>query len=125
MCFLPTSSMVAQLRRLRWLPQCRALQGAQWYEPATGTAQLSDALTVLDCDLDTVLNHHSHAIPIGRVRATETREDVEPLLHWRGGYRRLAGNLSGLAGEQSAFVRHLFGDDAEEFEHHRRAGEWR
>ncbi|WP_283192564.1 flavin reductase family protein [Rhizobium sp. AN80A] len=69
-------------------------EGAQWHELATGTAALSDALTVLDCDLDTVLNHHSHAILIGRVRAIETREDVEPLLYWRGGYRRLAGNLS-------------------------------
>ncbi len=60
--------------------------GAQWYELATGTPPLSDALTVLDCELDTVLSHHSHAILIGRVRAIETREDVEPLLYWRGGY---------------------------------------
>jgi flavin reductase (DIM6/NTAB) family NADH-FMN oxidoreductase RutF len=69
-------------------------EGAQWYELATGTPALSDALTVLDCELDTVLNHHSHAILIGRVRAIETREDVEPLLYWRGGYRQLSGNIS-------------------------------
>ncbi|SEI16164.1 NADH-FMN oxidoreductase RutF, flavin reductase (DIM6/NTAB) family [Rhizobium tibeticum] len=66
-------------------------EDAQWYRLSTGTAALTDALTVLDCELETVLNHHSHAILIGRVCAIETREDVEPLLYWRGGYRRLSG----------------------------------
>ncbi|CDM60991.1 MULTISPECIES: flavin reductase family protein [Rhizobium] len=66
-------------------------EDAQWYRLSTGTAALKDALTVLDCELETVLNHHSHAILIGRVCAIETREDVEPLLYWRGGYRRLSG----------------------------------
>ncbi|MBB3393632.1 flavin reductase family protein [Rhizobium sp. BK060] len=65
-------------------------QDAQWYSLLTGTPALKDALTVLDCELETVLNHHSHAILIGRVCAIETREDVEPLLYWRGGYRRLS-----------------------------------
>ena len=63
---------------------------AHWYSLSTGTAALEGALTVLDCELETVLNHHSHAILIGRVCAIETREDVEPLLYWRGGYRRLS-----------------------------------
>lgn len=65
-------------------------QDAQWYSLSTGTPALKDALTVLDCELETVLNHHSHAILIGRVCAIETREDVKPLLYWRGGYRRLS-----------------------------------
>jgi flavin reductase (DIM6/NTAB) family NADH-FMN oxidoreductase RutF len=69
-------------------------EDAQWYRLSTGTAALKDALTVLDCGLETVLNHHSHAILIGRVCAIETREDVEPLLYWRGGYRRLSGEAA-------------------------------
>jgi flavin reductase (DIM6/NTAB) family NADH-FMN oxidoreductase RutF len=67
-------------------------RGAQWYQLATGTPALANALTVLDCELDTVINHHSHAILIGRVCAIEMREDVEPLLYWRGGYRRLSSD---------------------------------
>ncbi|WP_443216777.1 flavin reductase family protein [Rhizobium sp. Root1203] len=63
---------------------------AQWYCLATGTAALRNALTVLDCELETVFNHHSHAVLIGRICAIDTREDVEPLLYWRGGYRRLS-----------------------------------
>jgi flavin reductase (DIM6/NTAB) family NADH-FMN oxidoreductase RutF len=65
---------------------------AQWYCLATGTAALKDALTVLDCELEAVFNHHSHAVLIGRICAIATREDVEPLLYWRGGYRRLLGD---------------------------------
>jgi flavin reductase (DIM6/NTAB) family NADH-FMN oxidoreductase RutF len=66
-------------------------QNAQWYSLSTGTPALRDALTVIDCELETVLNHHSHAILIGHVCAIKTRDDVEPLLYWRGGYRRLSG----------------------------------
>jgi flavin reductase (DIM6/NTAB) family NADH-FMN oxidoreductase RutF len=65
---------------------------AQWHHLVTGTSALKDALTVLDCELESVLHHHSHAILIGRVCAITVREDVEPLLYWRGGYRRLAGD---------------------------------
>ena len=71
---------------------------ASWYSLATGSAALRDALTVLDCELETVLSHHSHAILVGRVCASETREDVEPLLYWRGGYRRLADSAVNVQG---------------------------
>ncbi|ULJ75774.1 flavin reductase family protein [Rhizobium gallicum] len=63
--------------------------GAQWHKLATGTAALKDALTVLDCELETAIPHYSHAILIGRVRAITLRQSAEPLLYWRGGYRRL------------------------------------
>jgi flavin reductase (DIM6/NTAB) family NADH-FMN oxidoreductase RutF len=62
---------------------------AQWHQLATGTAALKDALTVLDCELETAIHHHSHAILIGRVCAITLRDDAEPLLYWRGGYRHL------------------------------------
>jgi flavin reductase (DIM6/NTAB) family NADH-FMN oxidoreductase RutF len=68
--------------------------GAHWYQLATGTPALANALTVLDCELEAVVKHHSHAILIGRVCAIETREDVEPLLYWRGGYRRLSSEAA-------------------------------
>lgn len=68
--------------------------GGSWYQLATGTPALRDALTVLDCELDAVMNHHSHAILIGRVCAIDTREDMEPLLYWRGRYRRLSNDAA-------------------------------
>ncbi|SCB27504.1 flavin reductase family protein [Rhizobium hainanense] len=63
--------------------------GAGWYRLRTGAAALEKALTVLDCKLETVFQHHSHAILIGHICAMEIRQDVGPLLYWRGGYHEL------------------------------------
>ena len=66
-------------------------QGADWQELVTGTSALSDALTVLDCELDEAIDRHSHSILIGRVRAITVRGEAQPLLYWHGAYRHLTG----------------------------------
>lgn len=63
--------------------------GARWYRLRTGAAALENALTVLDCELETAFHHHSHAILIGHIRAIEIRQDIGPLLYWQGGYHEL------------------------------------
>ncbi|WP_349959123.1 flavin reductase family protein [Rhizobium sp. ZPR3] len=63
--------------------------GAGWYRLRTGAAALEKALTVLDCKLETVFHHHSHAILVGHICAMEIRQDVGPLLYWQGGYHDL------------------------------------
>ncbi|MBN8954923.1 flavin reductase family protein [Rhizobium sp. 60-20] len=63
--------------------------GAGWYRLKTGAAALENALTVLDCKLEAALHHHSHAILIGHICAMEVRQDIGPLLYWRGGYHEL------------------------------------
>ncbi|KAA1184634.1 flavin reductase family protein [Rhizobium tropici] len=63
--------------------------GARWYRLRTGAAALENALTVLDCELETAFHHHSHAILIGHIRAIEIRQGIGPLLYWRGGYHEL------------------------------------
>ncbi|RUM23374.1 flavin reductase [Rhizobium vallis] len=63
--------------------------GAEWYCLKTGAAALENALTVLDCELETVLHHHSHAVLIGHIRAIEIRQGIGPLLYWQGGYHEL------------------------------------
>jgi len=63
--------------------------GAGWYRLKTGAAALENALTVLDCKLETAFHHHSHAILIGHICAMEIRQDIGPLLYWRGGYHDL------------------------------------
>lgn len=65
-------------------------EGASWQQLATGALGLSDALTVIDCELDEAIERHSHAILIGRVRAIRTREHAEPLLYWHGAYRHIS-----------------------------------
>lgn len=65
-------------------------EGAQWQELATGALALSNALTVIDCELEEAIERHSHAILIGRVKAVRTRETAEPLLYWHGAYRHIS-----------------------------------
>lgn len=65
--------------------------GARWQELVTGTPALTDALTVLDCELEEAIDRHSHAILIGRVRAIAVRPGAAPLLYWHGAYRHFAG----------------------------------
>ena len=65
-------------------------EGAHWQELSTGALALSEALTVIDCELDEAIERHSHAILIGRVKAIQTRETAEPLLYWHGAYRHIS-----------------------------------
>jgi len=65
-------------------------EGASWQELVTGALALTDALAVIDCELDEAIERHSHAILIGRVRAIRTRETAEPLLYWHGAYRHIS-----------------------------------
>lgn len=63
-------------------------EGAQWQELVTGTPALTDALTVLDCELAEAIDRHSHSILIGHVRGITVRRNASPLLYWQGNYRQ-------------------------------------
>ena len=65
-------------------------QGADWTSFATGTPALSNALTVIDCELEEAIERHSHAILIGAVRGIALRSEAQPLLYWHGSYRRIS-----------------------------------
>lgn len=67
---------------------------ADWHELATGTLALTNALTVLDCELDDAIERHSHSILIGRVRAVTLRKEAEPLLYWHGAYRHITAPIA-------------------------------
>ncbi|MET3927044.1 flavin reductase family protein [Devosia sp. 2618] len=60
----------------------------EWRELATGVQTLVGALTVIDCELDEVIERHSHALLIGRVRAIEVQGQSAPLLYYHGSYGR-------------------------------------
>lgn len=69
-------------------------EGASWAELATGTPTLSNALTVLDCELEEAIERYSHSILIGRVRAITVRGAVQPLVYWHGAYRDITAPLA-------------------------------
>jgi flavin reductase (DIM6/NTAB) family NADH-FMN oxidoreductase RutF len=57
-----------------------------------------NALAAFDCEAEAFLDHHSHAIVIGRVKAVRVAEHGSALLYWRGRYAE--------AGEDELSPRH-------------------
>lgn len=62
---------------------------AEWSEGRTGAPLLEGALAALDCELEELIERHSHAIVIGRVREIRLGANDAALLYWRGDYERL------------------------------------
>ncbi|WP_088346882.1 MULTISPECIES: flavin reductase family protein [Rhodomicrobium] len=63
--------------------------GANWQTLATGAPILSDALASVDCELEELIERHSHVIVIGRVAGVQLAENGDGLVYWRGNYDRL------------------------------------
>ena len=59
---------------------------ARWTEGVTGAALLDDALASIDCEVEELIERHSHAIVIGRIREIRLGREEAALVYWRGGY---------------------------------------
>jgi flavin reductase (DIM6/NTAB) family NADH-FMN oxidoreductase RutF len=62
---------------------------AEWTHGITGAPLLADALASLDCEVEELIERHSHAIVIGRVREIRLGRNEAALVYWRGDYERL------------------------------------
>lgn len=60
-----------------------------WHTLVSGASILKGALAAVDCEVEEIIERHSHAIVIGRVVAVQVGQG-EPLLYWQGDYRTLA-----------------------------------
>ena len=60
--------------------------GAQWVTRATGVPLLVGGLASIDCDVEEIIERHSHAIVIGRVRDVITSVPSTALTYWDGQY---------------------------------------
>ena len=63
--------------------------GSDWMTLVTGAPLLRDALACIDCEVEEVLERHTHAIVIGRVAAVRRGDGAPALVHWRGQFQRL------------------------------------
>ena len=64
--------------------------GARWRQFATGAFGLEDALAVIDCTVEEIIERHSHGIVIGAVRAIHLGGGGEALVYGHGRYRTLS-----------------------------------
>jgi flavin reductase (DIM6/NTAB) family NADH-FMN oxidoreductase RutF len=63
--------------------------GADWMTLVTGAPLLRDALAGIDCDVEEVLERHTHAIVVGRVAAVHRGDGAPALVHWRSRFQKL------------------------------------
>ena len=60
--------------------------GADWFTRASGAPLLSGALAAIDCEVEEVVERHSHAIVIGRVLDLKVSPRSAALAYWHGQY---------------------------------------
>jgi flavin reductase (DIM6/NTAB) family NADH-FMN oxidoreductase RutF len=60
--------------------------GAEWTTRASGVPLLVGALAAIDCEVEDVIERHSHAIVIGRVLALQLSTRTAALAYWQGQY---------------------------------------
>ena len=63
-------------------------EGAEWYALETGALALKGALASIDCEVEEVIERHTHAIIIGRALKIVTGNG-EPLIYHHGRYHVL------------------------------------
>jgi flavin reductase (DIM6/NTAB) family NADH-FMN oxidoreductase RutF len=60
--------------------------GAEWTTRASGVPLLVGALAAIDCEVEEIVERHSHAIVIGRVRDLQVSSRTAALAYWHGQY---------------------------------------
>ena len=60
--------------------------GSQWVARAGGAPLLVGALAAIDCEVEDIIERHSHGIVIGRVRDLKVAQNGSALAYWHGDY---------------------------------------
>jgi flavin reductase (DIM6/NTAB) family NADH-FMN oxidoreductase RutF len=60
--------------------------GAKWITRASGVPLLDGALAAIDCEVEDIVERHSHAIVIGRVLDVAVSGRTAALAYWQGRY---------------------------------------
>ncbi len=66
-------------------------QGGEWIELRTGAPILADASVALDCEVEEILERHSHTIVIGKVVELRVGDGSDALCYWRRGFHSVSG----------------------------------
>ena len=60
--------------------------GAKWVTAVSGVPLLVGALSAVDCEVEEIIERHSHGIVIGRVRDIRNSPRTAALAYWHGQY---------------------------------------
>ena len=65
--------------------------GAEWRKRMTGVPLLVGALAAFDCEVEDIIERHSHAVVIGKVLHVEAGQPAAALAYWQGDYLTVDG----------------------------------
>jgi flavin reductase (DIM6/NTAB) family NADH-FMN oxidoreductase RutF len=60
--------------------------GAEWFTRGSGVPLLVGALAAIDCEVEDIVERHSHAVVIGRVLDAQVSARTAALAYWQGQY---------------------------------------
>jgi flavin reductase (DIM6/NTAB) family NADH-FMN oxidoreductase RutF len=69
----------------------------RWIATPDGVSLLADAIAAFECEIEDIVERHSHAILIGRVRLACPKPAEGALLYWRGVYDRIGWSAEELS----------------------------
>jgi len=69
-------------------PAAERFRHGEWTQGQTGAPLLADALAAVECEVEEILERHTHGIVIGRVLVSRAASEGAPLVHFRGRYAR-------------------------------------
>jgi flavin reductase (DIM6/NTAB) family NADH-FMN oxidoreductase RutF len=70
--------------------------GAKWVTRISGVPLLAGALAAIDCEVEDIVERHSHAIVIGRVKDMQLSPRTAALVYWQGQYVAIDQNEDAL-----------------------------
>lgn len=70
--------------------------GAEWFTRVSGVPLLAGALAAIDCQVEDIIERHSHAIVIGRVLDIQASTRTAALAYWQGQYVAIDQNEDAL-----------------------------
>jgi flavin reductase (DIM6/NTAB) family NADH-FMN oxidoreductase RutF len=92
------------------LNRAERFREGRWISTHDGVSLLADAIAAFECETEEIIERHSHAIVIGRVRLATHKSADNALLYWRGAYDSIgwsADEISRAIGVTPAPVPHV------------------
>ena len=77
--------------------------GAQWITRASGTPLLAGALAAIDCEVEDIVERHTHAIVIVRVLDIQLSPRTAALAYWQGQYVAIDQNEDAVRLDEVSF----------------------
>jgi len=61
-------------------------EGAIWFSGSSGVPLLGESLAVVECQVEEIIERHSHGIIVGRLLSMELSHRLSGLVYWNGQY---------------------------------------